>query len=121
MAPRCKAGRKPSTSHSTNFFCPKFFSLFFEQDVYLTPSAWLVMFVPCALLLAAIIRNVPNRRTSRCCNIDVDDDFCDNDVLDVFFDNNDIGDIGCNKDVDGDIGDNNGVGGDVGCDENTCE
>ena len=77
------------------------------------------MFVPCALLLAAIIRNVPNRRTSRCWN--TDDDFCDNDVLDVFFDNNDIGDIGCNKDVDGDIGDNNGVGGDVGCDENTCE
>ena len=32
----------------------------------LTPSACEVMLVPCALLLAAIIRNVPNRRTSRC-------------------------------------------------------
>ena len=27
------------------------------------------MLVPCALLLAAIIRNVPNRRTSRCCEV----------------------------------------------------
>ena len=32
----------------------------------LTPSACEVMLVPCALLLAAMIRNVPNRRTSRC-------------------------------------------------------
>ena len=35
----------------------------------LTPSACEVMLVPCALLLAAIIRNVPNRRTSRCCEV----------------------------------------------------
>ena len=37
-------------------------------QVYLTPSACEVMLVPCALLLAAMIRNVPNRRTSKCCN-----------------------------------------------------
>ena len=35
----------------------------------LTPSACEVMLVPCALLLAAMIRNVPNRRTSRCCEV----------------------------------------------------
>ena len=39
------------------------------NSAYLTPSACAVMLVPCAWLLAAMIRNVPNRRTSRCCNM----------------------------------------------------
>ena len=49
--------------------------------------------MPCAWLFAAIIRNVPNRRTSRCCNTDVDGDGCDS---------NGVGDIG---DIGGDEGD----------------
>ena len=55
-APRCR--RKTSNLFSTNL-----------NSAYLTPSACAVMLVPCAWLLAAMIRNVPNRRTSRCWNM----------------------------------------------------
>ena len=54
-APRCR--KKTSNLFSNSCFA------------HLTPSACEVMLVPCAWLLAAMIRNVPKRRTSRCCNM----------------------------------------------------
>ena len=56
-APRCQKQRKTSNLFSNSCFA------------HLTPSACEVMLVPCAWLLAAMIRNVPKRRTSRCCNM----------------------------------------------------